>query len=244
MIRHILFWKYTDVVKAQHQEAEALKFLQNSVATMRGRIDSLLCIEIGLNLAGGDYDLIFYAELRDEQALQCFQQHPLHAAHRERCKDLVTARLCGDVRVKASCAKSAAESRANVVILGMFFAGMIWYNRIIKTILRACPKHGCGNVRAIPHNSKCRYGERGATDAKPKAQIILDAAKVSAASGGNSEPKQGQRSQSARGFCPRSTMRVPQPDIIEHFGNADAVPQPPERCLSRQAGIVRCCLRT
>ncbi|MDR3850072.1 MAG: hypothetical protein Q3X88_01200, partial [Gemmiger sp.] len=55
---------------------------------------------------------------------------------------------------------------------------------------------------AIPHNSKCRYGERGVADAKPKAQIILDAAKVSAASGGNSEPKQGQRSQSARGFCP------------------------------------------
>ena len=96
---------------------------------------------------------------------------------------------------------------------------------------------------AIPHNSKCRYGERGAADAKPKAQIILDAAKVSAASGGNSEPKQGQRSQSARGFCPRSTMRVPQPDIIEYFGNADAVPQPPERCLSRKAGIVRYCLR-
>ena len=99
------------------------------------------------------------------------------------------------------------------------------------------------SLRAIPHNSKCRYGERGAADAKPKAQIILDAAKVSAASGGSSEPKQGQRSQSARGFCPRSTMRVPQPDIIEHFGNADAVPQLPERCLSRKAGIVRCCLR-
>ena len=84
-------------------------------------------------------------------------------------------------------------------------------------------------VKAIPHNSKCRYGERGAADAKPKAQIILDAAKVSAASGGNSEPKQGQRSQSARGFCPRSTMRVPQPDIIEHFGNA--MP-----CRSRRSG--------
>ncbi|MCI6446154.1 MAG: zinc-ribbon domain-containing protein [Subdoligranulum sp.] len=27
----------------------------------------------------------------------------------------------------------------------------------------------------------------------------------------------------------------------QYFGNADAVPQPPERCLSRQAGIVRCC---
>ena len=41
------------------------------------------------------------------------------------------------------------------------------------------------SFQAISHNSKCRYGERGA---------------------------------------------------------ADAVPQPPERCLSRQAGIVRCCL--
>ena len=44
-------------------------------------------------------------------------------------------------------------------------------------------------TKAIPHNSKRRYGERGAADAKPKAQIILDAAKVSAASGGCSEPK-------------------------------------------------------
>ena len=97
--------------------------------------------------------------------------------------------------------------------------------------------------KAIPHNSKYRYGERGAADAKPKAQIILDAAKVSAASGGNSEPKQGQRSQSARAFAEARCDTVPQPDIIEHFGNADAVPQLPERCLSRKAGIVRCCLK-
>ena len=97
-------------------------------------------------------------------------------------------------------------------------------------------------LEAIPHNFKCRYGERGAAAAKQKAQIILCAAKVSAAGGGYSEPKQGQRSQSARGFWPRSTMRVPQPDILEHFCNADGAPQPLERCLSRQAEIVRCCL--
>ena len=114
-------------------------------------------------------------------------------------------------------------------------------------ILCLCYTSFCSKVKVlcciIENCYKCRYGERGAAAARPKAQIILDAAKVSAASGGNSEPKQGQRSQSARGFCPRSTMRVPQPDIIEHFGNADAVPQPPERYLSRKAGIVRCCLR-
>ena len=104
-------------------------------------------------------------------------------------------------------------------------------------LLRADDKHLPLQTksRAMPHNSKCRYGERGAAAAKPKAQIILDAAKVSAASGGNSEPKQGRRSQSARGFCPRSTMRVPQPDIIEHFGNADAVPHTePQRGASER----------
>ena len=53
MIRHILFWNYTDTVKKQHREAEALQFLQDSVATMNGHIDGLLKAEIGTNLAGG-----------------------------------------------------------------------------------------------------------------------------------------------------------------------------------------------
>ena len=57
MIRHILFWKYTDTVKAEHKEAEALAFLQKSVATMVGHIDGLRCAEINTNTAGGEYDL-------------------------------------------------------------------------------------------------------------------------------------------------------------------------------------------
>ena len=98
MIRHILFWNYTDTVKNQHREAEALQFLQESVATMNGHIDGLLKAEIGTNLAGGcGYDLVFYAELEDSDALNVFRDHPLHAAHRERCKDIVTDRLCGDL---------------------------------------------------------------------------------------------------------------------------------------------------
>ena len=95
---------------------------------------------------------------------------------------------------------------------------------------------------AIPHNSKCRYGERGAADAKPKAQIILDAAKGERRQWRKQRTEAGAAVAECEGLLPRSTMRVPQPDIIEHFGNADAVPQLPERCLSRKAGIVRCCL--
>ena len=83
---------------------------------------------------------------------------------------------------------------------------------------------------AIPHNSKCRYGERGAAAAKPKAQIILCAAKVSAASGGCSEPKQGQRSQSARGFCPEARCGYRNPTLSSIL--ATRMP-----CRSRRNGL-------
>lgn len=98
MIRHILFWNYTDKVKKEHKEEEMLKFLQNSVNTMNGNIDGLIKAEIGTNIDGG-YDLVFYAELRGKEALEKFKTHPLHIAHKDRCMDMVTDRLCGDLEV-------------------------------------------------------------------------------------------------------------------------------------------------
>ena len=64
----------------------------------------------------------------------------------------------------------------------LYLAGLL-AARIVLLLSISCRG---AKVKAIPHNSKCRYGERGA---------------------------------------------------------ADAVPQLPERCLSRKAGIVRCCLK-
>ena len=58
-------------------------------------------------------------------------------------------------------------NRYRVVLWITCFCFPYW--RQIKPYRRALP---C-KTRAIPHNSKCRYGERGAADAKPKAQIIL-----------------------------------------------------------------------
>ena len=46
----------------------------------------------------------------------------------------------------------------------------------LYSILQACQKikiYFALIFTAIPHNSKCRYGERGAAAAKPKAQAIL-----------------------------------------------------------------------
>lgn len=48
MIRHILFWKYTDNIKAEHKEEWALHFLQDSVTTMDGKdiVTGRLCGDV------------------------------------------------------------------------------------------------------------------------------------------------------------------------------------------------------
>ena len=45
MIRHILFWNYTDEVKEKHQEKETLIKLKESVETLKD-IEGLLCVDM------------------------------------------------------------------------------------------------------------------------------------------------------------------------------------------------------
>lgn len=99
MIRHILFWKLTEEVKKSGREEEAAAMIAASVRTMTGKIDGMFTAELGKNEAGGEYDLIFYSEFRDQASLMAFQNHPLHIAHRERCRNYVTDRLAGDLTV-------------------------------------------------------------------------------------------------------------------------------------------------
>ena len=96
--------------------------------------------------------------------------------------------------------------------------------KLIKdTILQS--KSKVGNHKAIPHNSKCRYGERGTAAAKPKAQIILCVlSSILATQMPYRTPSRSEALRSATAACGGSWRG-----------------DPPERCLSRQAGIVRCC---
>lgn len=100
MIRHILFWKLQEDYRTGAHRAQALQVLRDSVATL-SPIKGLRCAEIGDNLAGGDYDLVFYAEFDDVTALENFREHPLHAAHRNRCASYVTGRLAGDLEAES-----------------------------------------------------------------------------------------------------------------------------------------------
>ena len=94
----------------------------------------------------------------------------------------------------------------------------------LETILRGnLDKLQKGKV--IPHNSKCRYSERGAVAAKPKTQIILDVlSSILATQMPCRTPSRSEALRSATAACGGSWRG-----------------DPPERCLSRKAGIMRCC---
>ena len=63
------------------------------------KIPTGIRVEMEENLSSG-YDLVFYSEFENQEALKDFQNHPLHEAHKKRCKDLVCKRLCGNIERK------------------------------------------------------------------------------------------------------------------------------------------------
>lgn len=98
MIRHILFWK----LQEEYREGEKRREAEARLAGVRrdARPHSRPAQRKDRpEPCGGEYDLVFYADLDDRDALAAFRDHPLHVAHRERCASLVTGRLAGDLEV-------------------------------------------------------------------------------------------------------------------------------------------------
>ena len=72
MIRHILFWKLQEEYREGEKRREAEARLAASVETL-APIPGLHNAKIGPNLAGGEYDLVFYADLDDRNPLAAFR---------------------------------------------------------------------------------------------------------------------------------------------------------------------------
>jgi quinol monooxygenase YgiN len=81
MIKHIVFWKL-------HAEANGLSKAENAAAikekleALEGKIEGLLKIEVGIDfLASAESaDVVLYSEFESKEALNYYQQHPLHKA--------------------------------------------------------------------------------------------------------------------------------------------------------------------
>ena len=91
--------KVSVIVPIYQVEQYLGRCLETLVNQTLEEIEGLLCVEMQENLASG-YDLVFYSEFENQEALKDFQNHPLHEAHKKRCKDLVCKRLCGDIERK------------------------------------------------------------------------------------------------------------------------------------------------
>ncbi|MDO4154659.1 MAG: Dabb family protein [Clostridia bacterium] len=95
MLKHILFWQFSDAVNDGNRQ-EVLEKLSASVKNLEGKIDGLLSCEIGENVVGADCDFVFYATFESLEALQHFQNHPLHVAHKQMAAPFVKNRLAAD----------------------------------------------------------------------------------------------------------------------------------------------------
>ncbi len=98
MIRHILFWKLQEEYREGRSAVKPKRALRRP-SRRSPPFPACTTQRSASNLAGGEYDLVFYADLDDRDALAAFRDHPLHVAHRERCASLVTGRLAGDLEV-------------------------------------------------------------------------------------------------------------------------------------------------
>jgi len=82
MVKHIVMWRLKN-------KAEAAGVKQQ-LEGMRGRIEGLLALEVGLNFAeGSPVDIALYSEFTDRAALNAYADHPVHVP----VKQFVSARV-------------------------------------------------------------------------------------------------------------------------------------------------------
>lgn len=81
MIKHIVFWKLKEEANGLNKSENALAIKQK-LEDLQGKIEGLIKIEVGVDFLGSteSADLVLYSEFVSKEALDFYQQHPLHKA--------------------------------------------------------------------------------------------------------------------------------------------------------------------
>lgn len=80
MIKHIVMWKLKDEAHGNNKATNA-GLVKEKLEALSGKIDGLLKIEVGIDfLGGGNFDVVLYSELSSKEAMDIYQNHPLHQA--------------------------------------------------------------------------------------------------------------------------------------------------------------------
>jgi hypothetical protein len=96
MIKHIVMWKLKDEAHNNNKATNA-KLIKEKLEALNGKIDGLLKLEVGIDvLGGGNYDVVLYSEVESIDALDIYQNHPLHQALLPFIREAVNSRVAVD----------------------------------------------------------------------------------------------------------------------------------------------------
>ena len=119
-VRHIVMWRLRGDTPQERLAARAK--VKCAFEGLRGRIDGLTHVEIGVDVSDVDYacDVVLVSEFTDRAALEAYATHPEHLRVRQELADLRTARFQVDYLADEN-APALAESllyRRSEVVAG------------------------------------------------------------------------------------------------------------------------------
>lgn len=79
MVKHIVLWKLKDFANGLSKAENALA-IKSKLESLKGKIQGLIDIEVGIDFLKSPEsgDIVLYSVFEDKQALEFYQQHPLH----------------------------------------------------------------------------------------------------------------------------------------------------------------------
>lgn len=99
MIKHIVMWKLKEEAHGNDKATNA-QLIKEKLEALDGEIEGLHKIEVGVDFLGGtNFDVVLYSELSSEEALDTYQNHPLHQALLPFVKEAVIDRKAVDYKI-------------------------------------------------------------------------------------------------------------------------------------------------
>ncbi|WP_054741916.1 Dabb family protein [Cellulosilyticum ruminicola] len=81
MIKHIVMWQVKEHEVHGNKE-EIIAKMKAELEGLKGKIEGLVEIEVGknYNISAAAYDVVLYSTFTSKEALEGYQNHPLHVA--------------------------------------------------------------------------------------------------------------------------------------------------------------------
>lgn len=100
MIKHIVLWKLKDFAEGAGKQENARK-AKSLLEGLNGKIPGMIRLEVGIDFSAGEgsYDLALYSEFETREALDRYQENPLHAGLKPFLRSIKSERVIVDYEI-------------------------------------------------------------------------------------------------------------------------------------------------